>query len=195
MESAPNSETNDIHEDHISLFFRKNPKNCDICTILNFCHKIFNFWDFYIIFSPNSAQIIGLKIIVTRSRWGGIISKKKIKKCKKKSENLEKFGNFELWKSAKNTIDNFFTLFLLQYHHNNVFYHFQKSEWKNLFSFPPKTEKREKPRKNAENREYRENIEANHFLNPEFGISDQKWFRIHLQTYWDPQLIIFCCTV
>ena len=104
-------------------------------------------------------------------------------------------SNFKLWKSVKNTIYNFFTLFLLQYHCNNVFYHFQKSEWKNIFSFPPKIEKPRKPQNSRENREYRENWASDHFSNPEFGINDQKWFRIHLQTYWDPQLIIFCCTV
>ena len=65
-ESAWNSRKKQIHEDHISLLFRKNPKKCDICKILNFLHNIFNFEDIFLKIAPKFYEISPLKIIKLR---------------------------------------------------------------------------------------------------------------------------------
>ena len=113
----------------------------------------------------------------------------------KNLKNSPKIQNFKLKKSSKTPIFNFFSFFLLQNHHNIIFFPLKKSELIYLISLYLISQKPQKMQFPRENRELWENWTSENFLTPKFELSDQKRIGNDLQTYWNIRVTKFCCTV
>ena len=110
-------------------------------------------------------------------------------------KKFQKICNFKFWNDAKNPIFNFFQIFFFLNHYYDLYFHFKKSDWRNIVSLYLIFKKPQKPPNLREKREYPAKTWINNFFDPKFGISDQKLFRIDI---WDTQnmtSIYFCCTV
>ena len=120
---------------------------------------------------------------------------KKVKNRPKNPKNCPKIGNFKFWTYAKSTFFKFFSIFFFLNHPNNVPFHLQKKEFTYLTSLYLISQKPQKTPNSRKKREYLAEFCFLRILDPKFGISDQKRFRISFQTCWDMTSIFFCCTV